>query len=482
MRFPALVIGIAVAVVGAEAAASPSIEAGLRELEMLSYDVRSSRLSLAERRALSDEIRASSADAVYARQVDEWVGKAIFRDFAGTFIRRPVVERLFLGLSTFSDSDGNLVYYLPADTDQGARGVPASCAGGAPVRVRSWWSKVPVSICPESYLPDHTFDKVGYCAGQQEPTQVAPARIGCGCGPLLLGCLPPAAVAPKLIEALETGIYDEVVETGAELMLQGRPFDELMTATSTWQSGAVEFLYARREMLRILKEAGWTAASERQLAQILERVDLERPARWVERRGVYAGSGLYLGTPAIQATEPTPRVVVRNTFRNFLCTDFQSVHVDSEALLQAVNADFKNLRGFSVVDTSPMRRTIGCKNCHIPLDNAADMLADLATPLFGSLVRAANPRAPGRLYVGGVDDLRGAAVGMHGFSQLVVAQPEFAKCVVKQTFTYVMNRKPLQRERAALEQWEKDFEASHHQLPALMKAMIRDPIYRDAHR
>src|SRR4029079_9258164 len=103
----------------------------------------------------------------------------------------------------------------------------------------------------------------------------------------------------------------------------------------------------------------------------IAKIDLSSQGRWVDRKGIYEGSGLYWTTIAPGTLQPTHRVLSNRTFGGVLCTRFSSVHVDSEALLKAVGSDHKNLRSLEAIGDSPMRSTPGCEGCHAPMDGPA---------------------------------------------------------------------------------------------------------------
>jgi hypothetical protein len=108
---------------------------------------------------------------------------------------------------------------------------------------------------------------------------------------------------------------------------------------------------------------------------------------------------------------PTYRVLAKHiVFKMFLCSSFRSVHVDSAALLKAVESEHLDLRALNAIGKSPMRSRQGCSGCHAPMDNAAAMLTGIATPLFGGYETGAD--TSGQLFVNGANDDRGTGKGL----------------------------------------------------------------------
>jgi hypothetical protein len=116
----------------------------------------------------------------------------------------------FVGeLRSVKSANGSSLYYLPHTLRDGT-----VCALNEAVPVPAWWTGGrPVMLCAASYRPERVFDSVGYCGGQSEPTVPIPPRAECGCGPLLLGCLPPSDEQPTLVSRMNEAAIAEVVQT-----------------------------------------------------------------------------------------------------------------------------------------------------------------------------------------------------------------------------------------------------------------------------
>jgi hypothetical protein len=463
---------------GAPAATEEPRWALCAPFQRLSFDLRGRRLSVEECRTIGTELGERPRAQVWQSYVDRWLDRATLKQLLGEMLRQAPAASHFIGsLAVWQPTPRDeAIYYLPATAP--AAGAPCSMAETVPVS--PWWAVGdPVRVCRATHAPDHVFDEVGYCAGNPEPRVSWPPRPGCGCGPLLMSCLPPAARDPGFVARLDREVRDEVVETATRLVEAGRPYDELLTTTATWQTGLVEFLYLRRELLKILRARPYSPALEDELRARVRAIDLSRPGRWVERKGPYRGSGLLFNTPAVNNYAGTYRGLMKVVLEEVLCTKFQSVHVDSASLLKTIGAEAANLRLFggfgpSVADT-PMRRQPGCQGCHAPLDAAAGMLREIATPLYGS-VETGLP-SDGELYISGAEDLRGRAKGYAGLAGLVVRQPEFVACTVDRAFRQLHRRAPLTADRPRLSAISTEFERGGRRWRELVRALLLDPSY-----
>ncbi len=444
-------------------------------IDRLSMDLRSRRMSSTER----DAVRRRGSEnaplrAIYRTAIDAWLDLGFLGDLSLSWVRYPtVIESLFMGpLERTRLPSGEWLHYLPHTIPATATGEP--CAAADRIRVRPWWkARGEILVCKDSYHPDHVFDEVGYCGGQPEPTVPVPPRPGCGCGPLLTTCLPPVEEHPTILADLKRDVLAEISETGGRIFRE-RSFDELLTTTTTWQTGLVEALYLRRDLLADVHAHGWTPELEHRFAERYAAFDPFGPGRWVERGPAYAGTGLRFTTILAQATEPTYRVMMSETFSSFLCTTFQSVRVDSHALLTAVGKDHNALRAFEI-HTSPMRSLIGCKTCHAPMDYGGGFLRQFATPLFGSYPTGID--ADGKLYVGGGEDYRGEGRGLGRLSTLLIEQPEFTRCAVNRLTARFVGPGAIVRDPALMAELGKVFETSHHNVEALVRAVLESTRY-----
>lgn len=380
-------------------------------------------LDRAEREKLRPQLASRAWSDVYKSYVDAWFDRSFFNRLGAARARAGNgSQALFMGeLRTFKDPTGADVFYHPAIEGENR----SSCASSQPVQVIPWWdTTTTVRVCPNSYRPEKAFDTVGYCGGRSElPTKQSP-RPNCGCGPLLLACLPPSS--DELIAHFDSSNAAEVANTFAEVIDRGRPFSEVFTTSTTWQDGYVQFLYRRRDALSLLANEPYSKNTETKIVKMLS-APLSAPGRWVDRKGVYSGSGLFLTTPLIQVSFPTYRTVVRAFLQNAACITLVGVNVDSASLLEGVGKQHGDLRLFEI-NESPMRTTTGCSGCHAPMDNAAGFLLGMKTPLFGDVLTG--KKAVGQLYLKGANDLRGAGEGFSGLTSLMVAQPEYRTCAV----------------------------------------------------
>jgi len=498
----ALVALAIAAVAGADTAVTP---AQLDLFERLSQDLRGIRLDAGERAAIATEIAVDDAhaDAVYVGYVDRWLERAAIERFVGTFLRFPPnaigdpdAETFFHRLSRYQ-AGSRSVYYLPHTVaagpepytcaDRSAECAPAGhdsvvvgkppCADGAVERVRVWWAREPVEVCRASYVPERIFDDMGYCSGEAEPFMRQPPRAGCGCGPMLMGCLPPAGENPALDALVHSSVVEEWYGTASRIVADNHPLDELVTTTRTWQTGLAEFLYLRRDLIAMLRQASWSAEVQERIEGQVAAVDVYAEARWVAREGLYQGSGLWWTALAPAAFKIPVRSTAHHLLASHLCSTFHAINVDADAILQAVGRQDSNLRTLSSIAESPMRTQKGCRGCHGPMDGAAGFLAELQAPMYGSHPTGQPGR--GELMVSGARDLRGDGEGIAALAELVVAQPEFETCSVRRAFETVLHRPVRSADQKLFESLLISFRASGHRWRPTLRALLLSDVYRD---
>ncbi len=438
-------------------------------------DLRSHKLDTKERNALRTRGRANeSLRAIYGSLIDAWLGDEFFRNLALSWIRHPYTPSLFMAsLSRYPLAAGpeRWLYYV-ANASAPANGMP--CSEADRFAVTPWWNPSgKILVCKTSYRPDTIFDGVGYCAGQPEPTVPAAPRPGCGCGPLLMACLPPASERPTIADDLQRDVLAEVSVTGGDVFRRGR-LDDFFTRTTTWQTGLVRALYARRELIADVRASGWSPALEQRYAQRLQEIDPLGPGRWVDRGPAYAGTGLRITTIAEQAASPTYRVVMTDLQENALCTQFRSIRVDSHALLAAVEGNHSSIRSLDV-SKSPMRTLLGCKGCHAPMDFGAGFLEQFQTPLFGNAPTGRS--GDGKLYVSGADDFRGEGHGIKDLTRLLTQQPEFPRCAVQRLVSRFLGERHVLHESPVIASSQKSFEGHGRNLEATIRSMLESPSY-----
>jgi hypothetical protein len=455
---------------GAASAEVPNTSVSVALFQRLSIHLRHKLLDSAEQAQLRRELaRGRPVREIYERYVTRWVTpKTASNAFPYTAGGPAAVRNLFLGQMARVKVAGGWRYSLPSpETDKGP-----PCTDDRVVHVHPWWSVDEViDVCADAYRPEIAFDRVGYCGGKPGSLP-APPRKDCGCGPLLLACLPPDGVADDI--SLGAGMVDEIAKTAAEVVGQDRPFDEIFTTSTTWQTGAVRFLYLRRELVGLLRTTPYSPALEEELQRRVRALDLRAPGKWVERDGPYRGSGLFLTTPDAASANGTYRDLVRANYDLAMCTTFTSVHVDSEALLKTVGNQHANLRALNSWD-SPMQHQTGCEGCHRPMDNATAFLAGLTTPIFGSFPTGETRESS--FYLAGANDLRGSSRGIDGFTKLMVSQPEFPRCAIKQAFRRLLAREPVSSDRGWIDTLTAGLEEHKRSWAWLVGAIVRSPAY-----
>lgn len=461
---------------------APSVQAQSSAIDLfqrISLDLRGQRLSSSEIAELTNALAGTeSRGAVAARYIERWLTKDAIAGQLDSYLTGPVrADRLFLGYLERVRGPGKRgwIYYLPHTLPPDARPGAPPCAEADQVQVHPWWAVgEKLWVCAPSYRPEHAFDAAGYCAGQAVfgslPT---PPRVGCGCGPLLLACMPPRDENPALARKLTKALREEVTETAADIVAADRPFDEIMTTSRTWQSGVVAFFYLRRELISRIEHERWSPALESALADQVRGIDLAAPGRWVERDGIYRGSGLFTTTIATRTYTVNYRDDALNLLHDFLCVDLKSVHVDSDALLKTVTRPEP-----PEVWNSQVRLQNGCKSCHAPMDNLSGFLANMTDTRWGSQpVPAAHVR--GELFVKGAEDRRGSGVGFAELSRLLVSQPEFDECVVKHEFEQLVGRPAMSSEHAFIERLVRDYHANGRRWRGLVRDLLLSAAYAD---
>jgi hypothetical protein len=441
----------------------------ISQLQRLSFDLREMPIELDVRAAALWRLETSGLDATYAYYVDQWLGRRYQLDVLNNWSPFDGVSSLFLRLAFF-DFEGRKILYLPGRHKE--TGPP--CQADQIVSVRPWWSDTPVSICKDSHRKETSFVGGVYCATANE--SLAVSRDGCGCGPRLVHCLPPAQLEPA-IHAATAGITAEYTETAYDIVIrQARPLADLISTTRTWQNGLVRFLYARREIAGLASAQALTPALERQIDQILARVDVRAQGSWVERQGAYRGTGTSFTLAGV--THSSYRNMVRQAYSRILCATFRSSHVDRDALLATVGNDAENIRGFDPIADSPMRQQEGCKGCHMPMDTTSGFMFEQQLSWRGGFMTAVH-RKPAKMYIHGAADYRGEGVGIAGFVELLVAQPEYLRCTIEKTFEHVVQRAPVSRERPFIEQLTKTFQHKKQDQRWLIRELLLSAAYRE---
>jgi len=443
--------------------AEPSL--AMLQFERLSFDLRGHRLADSERDEITHALAAGTARALYTHDLDNWLTKDALKSFVATYLKFPPLAVISPDAESFFHRTAKTgdVYYLPG-ADQ------AACAFEDVETVQAWWAKAPIRVCKASYVPEKIFDTVGYCSGGAEPLMTQPLRSGCGCGPMLVGCLPPVGDNVALDQLVRTAVGDEWFETAARTVKENRPLDELLTTTRTWQSGLGTFLYARREVLADYRATGWNATLARRITNTLAAIDVYAPARWVERSSTYRGTGIWWTALVAQALKIPIRAGAHHLLDRYLCTAFTSANVDTEAVLAAVGNHPENLRTLSSLTAAPMRFQAGCKGCHSPMDGAGGFMGDLEGAIYGSYVTG--KRSAGAFFVSGDHDFRGSGTGTASLSSYVVAAPEFESCAVRRAFEQVMQTPPTSRDQQTVADLKKQFHDNGHRWAPVIRTLL----------
>jgi len=453
------------------AAHAASSDITIEHFERLSYDLRGHRLNEAERGQILSAI-ADDPDKAYALHVDRWLTKDALKTYVDTFLGFPPIDVVTPDAETF-------FHRLRKQGDNGVYSLPhqPSCTADEATLVNVWWRDEAVPVCPDSYRPETIFDDLGYCSGEAEPLMRQPPRPGCGCGPMLMGCLPPKGAHPRLDELVVTSVMDEWLETAARIVAEGRPLDELATTSRTWQTGLIEFLYLRRDIIGELRERAWSEDVSNDIAARMASIDVAAPGRWVVRGGVYEGTGIWWTSMVPHALKIPLRGTAHHLLTRHLCSSFSAVNVDADAILAAVGDEHENLRTLSSLLAAPMRFQTGCKGCHAPMDGAAAFLPEIQAPLYGSY--PTGQEAAGELFVTGSEDFRGKGNGIAALSRLVVSQPEFETCSVRRAFEEVLKRPMKSHDQELFRKLVAEFRVNGHRWAPVIQALLVSDAYEN---
>ena len=472
-RIASNVLVCALAVLVLMPAYGAELETTIDHFQRLSIDLRGRRVDGEERRVI-ESVLESEPEATYNAYVDEWLTKDALKRFVNTFLR---TGSLFMGVRPDAE-----VFFHRLEKDEDTYFLPhlGRCDPDSAATVDVWWQAEPVRVCAPSYRPEKIFDEMGYCSGEAEPFMRQPPRADCGCGPMLMGCLPPVAEHPSLDDLVRSSVMDEWEETTARIVAKNRPLDEVLTTSRSWQTGLTEFLYLRREIVGLLSAEAWSEAIDTRIAERVAKIAVYAPGRWVERSGIYEGAGLWWSGITMQALKVPVRGAAHHFLFRHLCSEFNAVNVDADAILKAVGSEHENLRTLSSILESPMRTQTGCKGCHAPMDGAVGFMTELQAPMYGS--HPSGLPGEGEFFVTGARDFRGKGNGMAALAQLAVSQPEFETCSVRRAFEEVLVRPLKSYDRDLFEELLAQFRANGHRWVPILKALLKSNAYKNPAR
>ncbi|HWO24179.1 MAG TPA: hypothetical protein VNO30_35795 [Kofleriaceae bacterium] len=289
------------------------------------------------------------------------------------------------------------------------------CAEPELTRVRPWWSPTSeVLVCPADHRPAALSSQGGAysCDMNIFPMPVSRAA-GCGCGPNLMFCAP-----FEQTMALGQSVREEIRRTLQHVVASDRPLTDLFATNETVRSGYGELFYARNRFFQTGR---------------FEPPTLDEPARPRPRDAEFSG-GL-LTTPLFLFFE-SRREVIASLWQDTMCTPFRSARVDPHVLLQAARTD----PALRVKEHLSLASTPGCQNCHSRLEYGGRAFAGWQNAWFGQHYDAAlrDGVSTTRFYVRDHTDLRGEGPASPAWlGQMIVAQPEFASCIVEKALSFV---------------------------------------------
>jgi hypothetical protein len=460
------------------------VERVTRAVRRLSLDLRQKSLTLAENDRLRLEASQSTdAKGLYGAYLKEWFNDdALIKILilAGYFLPSEqndaqVMTQLFLGrLETFTDAkSGQKVHYLSSrdrPASPGAHPCPTTV-----VSVRPWWSlKESIPVCARTYDPDSVFDQTGFCGGRGGTDTPREPRDTCSCGPLLMACYPGNDLSPEFEGRFIYSLGAEIGSTVEDIALSQQPLANLWTTSRTWQNGLVKFMYLRRELAVQVYGKKVDDTLLHSLEAQVQKIDFNAPFEFVERTGIYRGTGLYLTT--IYAS--TNFAVYRDlalAVRSATCVQFKSVRVNSHTLVQNLFETNQADKGVVEPWDSPMQGSVGCKSCHAPLDGVTGFFTAMRPSSWGAMPTRKNLKA--KFYLRDEMDLRGEGVGFADLSRLVVSQPEFSACLVSRVAEGLLARGLVPKDDAEVLRWTSLFRKSNLNVSVLAREVLASSQY-----
>ncbi|MDP2341920.1 MAG: hypothetical protein Q8O67_13260 [Deltaproteobacteria bacterium] len=407
-------------------------------------------LSVEEATKLGEEL--ASGKLTVADYIDELtegqLGARLAKDLVlsagdGVKDRHPLPQHSVLRMTKDKET-GDEVYYLKK-----------KCAAIDAVSVKAWWVRdEAILICPDSYRPEVKSDKQGRTCGA---SMLAPRDDDvCGCGPRLMFC----TKTNDMFNRMKGAIAEEVLTTAKYVVDNDRPLEELFTMNATVRNDVAEALYRRARVLAgepetLLPVTGWDSRS---------------PQPRVEQiPGQHAG---VLSTPALTYSSDALRGVMRNYFDDLWCSGGGSSGVTTDKMMQLKEVpDLRIGEGWKELASMEI-----CTDCHARLDYGMQFFWGYPSSTMGVDFRPKDARTgQGPLYNRDIKDERGVAdLTPQGFAKLVVAQPEFGKCMTRKVVDHVFNGSDR----------SEDFDAvlAVYQKTHRTKAMLRAAMLRYAER
>ena len=338
------------------------------------------------------------------------------------------------------ESDGDPIYTLRDP-----------CPRGSTVAVRPWWQPdAEVSICPDSYRPDRLADEAtGWrCGGIAATNRMLEGNRGsCGCGPHLAFCFRDELHRSQVRDELER----EVNDTIAYIVGNDLPLERIAAGNETLRSGTPDFFYQRDRLLR---------------GELREPPSASTPRAWRRRELPPGDQAGILTTYGVLYNTDGPRDRIRDITSGLWCVEPSSTNVRTESVLSLGEKNLREGAGWKELAARPF-----CTDCHARLDYGMQFFLDYPSAVAGAYRIPVDKPATGKLYANDISDERGeGALTPRGFGELAVAQPEFARCVVRNLADHVFGPEVSPETQLAL---TAAFEETHRLKPMMKLALLR---------
>jgi hypothetical protein len=348
---------------------------------------------------------------------------------------RAAVDVLFPMLMTpGSFGFDEMILRIVTKTDQGAPiyGLQGKCSASEAVSVTPWWDLTStVLVCPDSYAPDHVFDRNTHARCGSSEGRPDTSR-DCGCGPYLLYCARNGGHASEMYGSFSA----EVRDTVAALINAERPLKDVFTVNETIRNSIVETRYRRARIANgadaatVLAEPLWTGVKS---APRIEIVPGQHAGILTTPQGIYRESGF--------------RERIQMYSKMLWCIEPTSAQVATSAVFDLGTADFRHGKGWESLVARPI-----CNGCHARLDWGLQFFSAYSwAPKAADYLLSERDRPTSYVYINGPDDLRGEGDATPlAFARIAVEQPELGRCMAKRVVDRVLGETATTQDVAAV--------------------------------
>jgi hypothetical protein len=290
-------------------------------------------------------------------------------------------------------------------------GLQGPCAASDAVPVHPWWElQSTVLVCPDSYAPDHVFDRKTHARCGSTEGRPDFSR-DCGCGVNLLYCARNGSHANEMYASWTS----EVRDTVASVVMADRPLKDIFTMNETVRNAIVETRYRRARIANgadaatVLAEPLWPGVRSAPRIEITP--------------GQHAG---ILTTPQAIFRESGFRERIQLYSKMLWCIEPTSAQVATSAVFDLGTADFRHGKGWESLVARPI-----CNGCHARIDYGLQFFSAYSwAPKAADYLLSERDLPKSYVYINGPDDLRGEADSTPlAFARIAVEQPEVGRCM-----------------------------------------------------